>query len=96
MNRLQTQKRLVQVATAPDGRTYVYQAGWSEFHITDVTDPRNITQVGKYYDKYQVLDVKYLEYDGREYVITQNQLIDPGYAIQTPENGPIRSKFLLI
>ena len=71
----------IQVATAPDGRTYVYQAGWSEFHITDVTDPRNITQVGKYYDpNTQVLDVKYLEYDGREYVITQNQLIDPGYA----------------
>ncbi|CAI8218688.1 MAG: Uncharacterised protein [Methanobacteriota archaeon] len=71
----------IQVATSPDGRTYVYQAGWSEFHITDVTDPRNITQVGKYYDpNTQVLDVKYLEYDGKEYIITQNQLIDPGYA----------------
>jgi len=33
----------IQVATAPDGKTYVYQAGWSEFHITDVTNPRNIT-----------------------------------------------------
>ena len=28
----------VTVADSPDGRTYAYQAGWSEFHITDVTD----------------------------------------------------------
>ena len=27
----------VTVADSPDGRTYAYQAGWSEFHITDVT-----------------------------------------------------------
>ena len=31
----------VTVADSPDGRTYAYQAGWSEFHITDVTDPYN-------------------------------------------------------
>ena len=28
----------IQVATSPDGRTYVYQAGWSEFHITDILE----------------------------------------------------------
>ncbi|MDP6640547.1 MAG: hypothetical protein QF817_05695, partial [Candidatus Poseidoniaceae archaeon] len=28
----------VQVMEAPDGRTYAYQAGWSEVHTTDVTD----------------------------------------------------------
>ena len=33
----------VTVADSPDGRTYAYQAGWSEFHITDVTDPYNTT-----------------------------------------------------
>ena len=27
----------VQVMTAPDGRTYAYQAGWNDVHITDVT-----------------------------------------------------------
>ncbi|HII30857.1 MAG TPA: hypothetical protein HA320_02240, partial [Candidatus Poseidoniaceae archaeon] len=26
------------------------------------------------------LDVKYLEYNGNEYVILQNQLVDSGYA----------------
>ena len=35
----------VTVADSPDGRTYAYQAGWSEFHITDVTDPYNTTVV---------------------------------------------------
>ena len=71
----------VTVADSPDGRTYAYQAGWSEFHITDVTDPYNTTVMGKYTDpNTQLLDIKYLEFSGREYVILQNQLVDPGYA----------------
>jgi len=70
----------VQIATAPDGRTYAYQAGWDEFHITDVTDPKNTTVMSAHKDpNTQVLDVKYLEYNGDEYLITQNQLVDPGY-----------------
>ncbi|MBS72066.1 MAG: hypothetical protein CMO20_03815 [Thermoplasmata archaeon] len=69
----------VQIADSPDGNTYAYQAGWKEMHITDVTDPYNTTVTGVYNDPYtQVLDVKYLEYNGREYVILQNQLVDPG------------------
>jgi len=69
----------VQVADSPDGHTYAYQAGWKEMHITDVTDPFNTSVAGVYNDPYtQVLDVKYLEYNGREYVILQNQLVDPG------------------
>ena len=53
----------VQVADSPDGRTYAYQAGWSEVHITDVTDPTNTTVTGIYEDpNTQVLDVKYLQY----------------------------------
>jgi hypothetical protein len=69
----------IQVADSPDGRTYAYQAGWKEMHITDVTDPYNTTVAGVYNDPYtQVLDVKYLEYNGREYVILQNQLVDSG------------------
>ena len=45
----------------------------------DVTDPNNTTVTGVYNDpNTQVLDVKYLEYNGREYIIQQNQLIDPG------------------
>ena len=71
----------IQVADSPDGNAYAYQAGWKEMHITDVTDPYNTTVVGVYNDPYtQVLDVKYLEYNGREYVILQNQLVDPGNA----------------
>lgn len=71
----------VQVVTSPDGRTYAYQAGWNEMHITDVTDPYNTTVVGRYYDpNTQVLDVKYLEYDGQEYIILQNQVVDSNYA----------------
>ena len=71
----------VTVADSPDGRTYAYQAGWSEFHIIDVTDPYNTTVMGKYTDpNTQLLDIKYLEFSGREYVILQNQLVDPGYA----------------
>ena len=70
----------VTVADSPDGRTYAYQSGWSEFHITDVTDPYNTTVTGKYTDpNTQLLDIKYLEFSGREYVILQNQLVDPGY-----------------
>ena len=66
----------VTVADSPDGRTYAYQAGWSEFHITDVTDPYNTTVMGKYTDpNTQLLDIKYLEFSGREYVILQNQLV---------------------
>ena len=71
----------IQVAEAPDERTYVYQAGWNEMRIVDVTNPDNTTQVGRYYDpNTQVLDVKYIEYDGKEYVILQNQIIDSGNA----------------
>lgn len=71
----------VTIATSPDGRVYAYQAGWDEFHITDVTDPRNTTVMSAHKDpNTQVLDIKYLEYSAREYVITQNQLVDSGYA----------------
>ena len=71
----------IQVADSPDGRTYAYIAGWSELHIVDVTDPSNTTVTGVYYDpNTQVLDVKYLEYNSREYVIVQNQIVDPGAA----------------
>ena len=70
----------IQVATTPDGmRTYAYLAGWNDMHIVDVTDPRNTTVTGVYNDpNTQVLDVKYIEYNGREYIVQQNQLIDPG------------------
>jgi len=71
----------IQVAESPDGKTYAYIAGWSEMHIVDVTNPSNTTVTGVYYDpNTQVLDVKYLEYNGREYVIVQNQIVDPGAA----------------
>ena len=71
----------VQVADSPDGRTYAYLAGWSEMHIVDVTDPANTIVTGVYVDpNTQVLDVKYLEYNGREYIIVQNQLVDAGNA----------------
>lgn len=71
----------IQVADSPDGNTYAYIAGWSELHIVDVTNPTNTTVTGVYIDpNTQVLDVKYLEYNGREYVIVQNQLVDPGNA----------------
>ena len=71
----------IQVADSPDGNTYAYIAGWSEMHIVDVTNPANTTVTGVYYDpNTQVLDVKYLEYNGREYVIVQNQIVDPGAA----------------
>ena len=71
----------IQVAEAPDGRTYVYQAGWRDMRIIDATDPHNMTEVGRYNDpNTQVLDVKYIEYDAREYVIVQNQIVDPGAA----------------
>ena len=71
----------VQIAESPDGKTYAYIAGWSEMHIVDVTNPTNTTVTGVYYDpNTQVLDVKYLVYNNREYVIVQNQLVDPGAA----------------
>jgi len=71
----------IQVADSPDGRRYAYIAGWKEMHIVDVTDPSNTEVVGVYIDpNTQVLDVKYLQYNGREYVIVQNQLIDAGNA----------------
>ena len=71
----------VQVAESPDGRKYAYIAGWSEMHIVDVTNPENTTVTGVYVDpNTQVLDVKYLQYNSREYVIVQNQLVDPGAA----------------
>ena len=71
----------VQVAESPDGGTYAYIAGWSELHIVDVTNTENTTVTGVYVDpNTQVLDVKYLQYNGDEYVIVQNQLVDPGNA----------------
>ena len=71
----------VQVMPAPDGRVYAYQAGWNDVHITDVTDPTNTTVMGVYHDpNTQVLDVKYIEYNGNEFLILQNQLVDTGYA----------------
>ncbi len=71
----------IQVAESPDGNTYAYIAGWSELHIVDVTNPENTTVTGVYIDpNTQVLDVKYLQYNGDEYVIVQNQLVDPGNA----------------
>ena len=55
----------VQVATTPDGETYAYLAGWNDMHIVDVTDPENTVVTGKYTDpNTQVLDVKYIEYNG--------------------------------
>ena len=69
----------IQVAASPDGRTYAYQAGWKGFHIIDVTDPSNTTVTAWYNDPYtQVLDIKYLQYNGKEYVICQNQIVDSG------------------
>jgi hypothetical protein len=69
----------IQVAASPDGNTYAYQAGWKGFHIIDVTDPSNTTVTAWYNDPYtQVLDIKYLQYNGREYIICQNQIVDSG------------------
>ncbi|MEC7483426.1 MAG: hypothetical protein VX998_01395, partial [Candidatus Thermoplasmatota archaeon] len=71
----------VSVARSPDGRVYTYQAGWNDMHIVDVTNASDPQVVGVYNDpNTQVLDVKYLEYNGNEYVILQNQLVDSGYA----------------
>ena len=71
----------VSVARSPDGRVYTYQAGWNDMHIVDVTNSSDPQVMGVYHDpNTQVLDVKYLEYNGNEYVILQNQLIDSGYA----------------
>ena len=57
-------------------------------HIVDVTNPENTTVTGVYYDpNTQVLDVKYLEYNAREYVIVQNQLVDPGVMTQMSGRG---------
>jgi hypothetical protein len=89
----------VQVMTAPDGRVYAYQAGWNDVHITDVTDPSNTTVVGVYNDpNTQVLDVKYIEYNGNEYLILQNQLVDSGYADPNVGNwdDPIQVSVTLI
>ena len=89
----------VQVMEAPDRRTYAYQAGWSEVHITDVTDPYNTTVVGIYNDpNTQVLDVKYIEWNGDEFLILQNQLVDPGYADPNVGNwnDPIQVSVTLI
>ena len=89
----------VQVMTAPDGRVYAYQAGWNDVHITDVTDPYNTTVMGVYNDpNTQVLDVKYLEYNGNEFLILQNQLVDTGYADPNVGNwdDPIQTSVTLI
>ena len=46
-------------------------------HIVDVTNASDPQVMGVYNDpNTQVLDVKYLEYNGNEYVILQNQLVD--------------------
>ena len=67
----------VSVARSPDGRIYTYQAGWNDMHIVDVTNASDPQLKGVYKDpNTQVLDVKYLEYNGNEYVILQNQLVD--------------------
>ena len=85
----------VQVATTFDGHTYAYLAGWNDMHIVDVSDPSNSTVTGVYNDpNTQVLDVKYLEYNGREYILQQNQLIDPGNWIQMSVNGMTLLKYL--
>ena len=71
----------ISVARSPDGRVYSYQAGWNDMHIVDVTNASDPQVMGVYNDpNTQVLDVKYLEYNGNEYVILQNQLVDSGYA----------------
>ena len=89
----------VQVMTAPDGRVYAYQAGWNDVHITDVTDPYNTTVMGVYHDpNTQVLDVKYLEYNGNEFLILQNQLVDSGYADPNVGNwdDPVQTSVTLL
>ena len=89
----------VQVMTAPDGRVYAYQAGWNDVHITDVTDPTNTTVMGVYHDpNTQVLDVKYLEYNGNEFLILQNQLVDSGYADPNVGNwdDPVQTSVTLL
>ena len=59
-------------------------------HIVDVTDPENTTWMGEYYDpNTQVLDVKYIQHDGREYVVLQNQLVDPGLQTRMWVRGKI-------
>ena len=71
----------VQVFDSPDGGTYAYVAGWTGFHIIDVTDPYNSSVTAFYYDpNTQVLDVKYIEHGGREFLIMQNQIVDTGAA----------------
>ena len=78
----------VQVAESPDGRLYAYIAGWTEMHIVDVTDPENTTWISEYYDpNTQVLDVKYLQYDGREYVVLQNHWSTQGRLTRTSGHG---------
>ena len=65
-------------------------------HIVDVTNSSDPVVMGVYNDpNTQVLDVKYLEYNGNEYVILQNQLVDSGYADPNVGNGVIQSKYLL-
>ena len=69
----------IQVSDSPDGNTYAYIAGWTGFHIVDVTNPYNSSVTAYYYDpNTQVLDVKYIEHGGREFLIMQNQIVDPG------------------
>ena len=48
-------------------------------HIVDVTDPENTEVVGVFKDpNTQVLDVKYLEYNGREYIHSAEPTRRPG------------------
>ena len=65
-------------------------------HIVDVTNSSDPVVMGVYNDpNTQVLDVKYLEYNGNEYVILQNQLIDSGYADPNIGEWSDQSKYLL-
>ena len=78
----------IQVATTPDGETYAYLAGWNDMHIVDVTNPNNTTVTGVYNDpNTQVLDVKYVEYNGREYILQQEAQQD-ALAEDDSENSP--------
>lgn len=87
----------VSVARSPDGNVYTYQAGWNDMHIVDVTNASDPQVVGVYNDpNTQVLDVKYLEYNGKEYIILQNQLVDSGYADLNVGEWGTQSKFQLL
>ena len=65
-------------------------------HIVDVTNATDPQVVGVYNDpNTQVLDVKYLEYNGNEYVILQINSLTPDMQIQMSENGATQFKYPL-